>query len=318
MLRLRGYSEIADSLGLDSVFLTVTAPGCFHAVLSNGYKNPNFNGATPRGAQEYLTRLWSIVRALWHSAGLRFFGFRIAEPHHDGTPHWHILLFGDADSLRAGVDILRREAMRAEPEELVSHSARDARFDVVWLDHARRAVAYIAKYVSKNIDGAAVVVDFENGDDARVTAKAVDAWASVWGIRQFQQIGSVSVTVYRELRRMVRAELLAGDDPELLRQIAAAADAGDWARFVELMGGALVSRKDQPVRALHVLADKENQYGEQFKRLRGIIMGAVSKITRIHTWTVGRVAVGSVAGSGAGTAPPWSCVNNCNSGVGYG
>lgn len=287
MVRMRGFEEIAREMELTGLFLTLTAPSAYHARLHHGPLNPKYNGATPDTVQRYLSKVWSKIRARWAKAGIKAFGFRVAEPHHDGTPHWHMLLFFSPPDAGLAWEIFRAEALREDGDE---DGAQEHRAQREIMDPERSATGYIAKYISKNIDAHGVELDEEGECLASEGAGRARAWASMWGIKQFQQIGAVSVTVWRELRR--RREPLEEWEPEGAEEIRAACDKGDWRRFVELMGGPTVAREEMTLRPFHFEGGKSSRYGDEIRRLLGVVMRNVSRYinTRQHVWTIRRGA----------------------------
>ncbi|MBJ2555089.1 replication endonuclease, partial [Salmonella enterica subsp. enterica serovar Bareilly] len=265
---------------------TITAPSRFHAVHSKGGFVSQWDGSTPQDTQRYLCGVWAKARAAISRAGIHVFGFRVVEPHHDGTPHWHMLLFmrpQDVDTVR---DILCYHARITDSEELQTPNALKARFHVEAIDPAKgSATGYIAKYISKNIDGFALdgEQDEETGENLRDMAKSVSAWASRWRIRQFQQIGGAPVTVWRELRRL-RDQVLTD---RRMDAVLAAADVGDWAAYTQAQGGALVARRDLVVRLVYEITEQGNEYAEDVQRVQGVYSPLVpdSEVcTRLVKW----------------------------------
>lgn len=241
MCRVRGFEEFADSAGHVALFWTLTTPSRFHAQLHHGRENPNWSAerARVRDAQGWLCATWARARAKLHRMGVVFYGVRVAEPHHDGTPHWHALIWVPPHQ----AETVRRE-IRALwlTDDGDAPGAQDRRTTCIDIDRSKgSAVGYIAKYIAKNVDGAGAAGDAisdETGekvgayDNPKSDVHRVAAWASVHGIRQFQQMGGPPVGLWRELRRL--------RDPvasALLESIRAPADGGKWCDFIGSLGG---------------------------------------------------------------------------------
>lgn len=319
MVRSRGFEEMAAYMGHKAVFLTITAPSRFHRFGADGKPNPKWTGATPKDAQNYLCSLWAKIRAEWKRQGIYPYSFRVAEPHHDGCPHWHLLLFVPPQQL--GWFVPRRHVANRNDSGcgLVgvagSYALEDSpgeagairhRFTVKHIDPTKgSATGYIAKYICKNIDGLTdggedMGLDFASGTKASVASRRVRTWASTWGIRQFQQVGGPSVTVWRELRRLAKDAQEPVLQIDLFEGPRAAADRGLWALFWMLQGGPDVPRSELTLKPMYESVGV-GKYGDEVLQIRGVLgfdleapEVTLPLTTRFHTWVIQRAGLAEV------------------------
>jgi hypothetical protein len=323
MARISGFEDYAKKrpfavdpfngeLEYMGLFVTLTTPSKYHPCLlrknskDKKYAVPNrkYQGFTPKEANDYLCDVWAKTRAEWARCDINPFGFRMVEPHHDGTPHWHAILFIPAHKMKEAKRVLTHYALLEDGDE---PGALENRVKLVDIDpNLGTGAGYCAKYVSKNIDGFGLDADLY-GRDAIRSAMRIEAWATTWGIRQFQQIGGASVTVWREARR-VKEEKVSVFMDEHTWAIIDAADAGDWELYTDLMGGAICPRAERPLRPMMIEKLEPNQYGEFVEFLAGLLPALGSGIpTRLESWTIRPVSNASTkicAAPAAANAPP--------------
>lgn len=305
MTRIKGCDAVAAENGDACEFWTLTAPSRFHAQRIVGDRaiiNTSFSGATPKEGQKYLSKVWARARAAWKRRGLAVFGLRTAEPHHDATPHWHLICYGPADDLRLARQLLRRYAMQDCGWE---DGAKKHRFTWLPLKGGRGGANYAAKYVSKNIDGKGLAEDIDREGQKKISAsvKRVDAWASIWGIRQFQFFGCPAISGWRVLRRFRGPVGVVGSRLEEARRCADDSDFAGYWRAAVAGGLSLIYRA----------AEGLTQYGDAAaSKIVGVAEGARRALLPVKVWAIKWGAEVKKGGFGL----PRSCVNNCT-GVGF-
>jgi hypothetical protein len=341
MTRIRGCEEIAEECGHVGLFLTLTLPSRFHATLMDGRRNPKHDGSTPRDGQQWLCLLWGRARAKLARMGVGVYGFRVAEPHHDGCVHWHALLWAESEADAETVERViwhlwlsddGRWATPSVPEK----GALKYRVNCKRMERGG-AAGYIAKYIAKNIDDHGIESHLDDyaegpigpdllGDLEIKPSMRVEAWAATWGVRQFQPIGQPPVGVWRELRRIKESEARkAGFNGMVHRAWLAAQRVGgvlaDWGRYVKAQGGLMRGRRCNILVRSHMV-EGDGLYGRALRRLP---LGVALNVRGSHTvWSnrrlwkpvemsaavasrAQRAATALAARSGA----PRTGVNNC-------
>jgi hypothetical protein len=302
MTRLAGSDRYAQKHGYIASFHTITCPSRFHARHhKSGKFNNTFIKTTPRQAQHYLVKLWARARASLKYHDLPVFGVRVAEPHHDGTPHWHVLLWHRREHYQHIKQVLRAYALADTPDE---KGARKRRYTAKLLtDPCGSPVAYVAKYIAKGLDGYRVQ-GYDEDKEERYTddssAERVDAWASCWGIRQYQTIGMPPISQWRELRRLTQEMCKS----PLVDIAAEAANNAKFETYIEVQGlfskppsGWPVALHKEPVEGLTRYLEPRPD------RITGLVDDCAVTVTRPIIWKIGF--------SSRASARPWTRFNNC-------
>lgn len=336
MKRIRGIEEWAEEIGFSAVFITVTAPAKFHA------NSGNWNGSTPKDTNAYLVDTWAKARAKLKRLDAKYFGVRVSEPHQDATPHWHMMLFAPKQDLKAICRCIRWYFCQEDISELMdrfkkrkelrkkwrkarskwghnkklglktkeprrSYMPFQPRFDAEYIDTSKgSASAYIAKYISKNINGFEVadLIDSETGKTLGDGVMNVKTWASVWNIRQFQFQGCDPITSYREIRRV--REAFTEEHQKELEQLRVAAESNDFVNFIRAL-------RTMTTEIKYEVTPYGNEYGEAVKRITGLQAEKGFALTRPHKWEMRRNAVKSGAARQSRT-----CGVNCTGSNGAG
>ena len=324
MACVKGLELIAEMRGECAVFYTITCPSRFHATLNNGRPNPKWTSTTVRQSSDYLVNMFAAFRKAMYKAGLRWYGVRVAEPHHDGTVHWHLLCFMRKKDRKSITALLRKFAIREDREELGTNTGPRFKSELI---NPRKGTptSYIAKYISKNIDGRGLAQEIskETGRSLRDNAENVNAWASLHRVQQFRFFGIPGRQAYRELRLLAgQAARVQGDKkagaPVLenprLDAVLAAADAGCFATYIMKQGGVLVPRKHHLVRTAYELNEEPSAYGDHGVRIYGIWSPIIEGRICTHAvkWKMVRKAVDlQEATADQGASAPWTRGNNC-------
>lgn len=145
--RVNTLTTIAKQRELKPLFMTLTLPSEFHkykTLQRNGIKdklvpNPKYNSIPAKEAVKILTKMFAKLR---HDRSLKELSkeqriyFRVNEPHKDGTPHTHILMFVPAD---------RVERVKKAFRRLFDECANDIQ------DNIENATSYVMKYINKTL-----------------------------------------------------------------------------------------------------------------------------------------------------------------------
>lgn len=268
MTRITGFEELANEYGHKAVFVTVTCPSRMHAVTANGKQNPKYDGTKPDEAQKYLVECWARSRAKLARLGVKFYGLRVAEPHHDATPHWHMILFyRDADKNNL-VDAISTHFLADSWQE---KGALENRVKFVHINPMKgTAAGYVVKYVCKNLGGLDDELSDEGNLNSKDAAGRVEAWATTWRIRQFQQVGGHSVSVWRELRR-VAVDVAIDAGRQIFTGWQACQKQSDvkasYAKFIRAMGGLERSPKQSLIQLDDDYITRRGRYGETIGRV---------------------------------------------------
>ena len=186
--RVNTLEAIAKQRDLKPIFMTLTLPSEYHkhkmTKSGKAIKNLKYNGVPPKESVKLLTKMFAKLR---HDRSLKELKkeeriyFRVNEPHQDGTPHTHILMFVPIDKI---------EKIKNAYQRLFNNQAND--FQIVTND-IKNSVAYVMKYINK-------VLPLSNKKNLTEKEKYLNAWYTKHRIVRFNASKTLApLSLYRLL-----------------------------------------------------------------------------------------------------------------------
>ncbi|RDV24424.1 hypothetical protein DXV75_14510 [Alteromonas aestuariivivens] len=270
---------IAEENGMEWIFLTGTCPPEMHPNPTIGRNN--YDETELHNACKWLGDQWKKFRAGLSKNNISMsestcFGLRTLEPHRDGCPHIHALVFIKKEYIPiVTAEFIKRFDNSQEffcdgkaiKDKKAKFSTLVKKIDEVeqikcrkgaWVvkngrmsgtDGAASPSSYINKYITKHLSS-------KQGD----TAVRVRSWLRVLGVRSYSKFGmSANLTLWKDLRR-IKNNPLPSNEKKLMDEI-----------FCHpLMSVSLIEMNKKQSCFKYIYEEKISQFGEKYMKKVGV------------------------------------------------
>ena len=229
----RGMDELAERQKLIPIMLTLTLPPEWHPAPAVGRRTWTVERG-PQDTDDELRRRWMIFRARASKSGVALLGLRVWEPHRDGCPHAHALLYVRPDQVATIDAILQAVCPEPVPGQRVASK-------LVVIDRTKsKGSSYVMKYLRKTLAPRPTGADAEpgTGDDDHLHGDHHDrtrATASERGWRRYATLGTHGVQRVWQCLATASESAMTDAPPRAVLTHAHIA-AGRWADALEVMG----------------------------------------------------------------------------------
>ena len=226
-MQIKAMEQKAQREGKRWMFITLTCPPRMHPNPTVGKRS--YDGTSIEEAKKYLNKRWNSATRHLNRRGIELakgdvYGFKVIEPHMDGCPHLHVLLFVNeeqvrpimeecfkafdyinaltkngrrtekyVEKMRKSESRLRGKFAKAKTQSVtitLNRTEEKAAFDNgKTIKNSASAATYISKYLLKTFEVSGV----EKNSVELKEMRAVDSWRACANARAFSSIGMKGV-----------------------------------------------------------------------------------------------------------------------------
>lgn len=335
MKRISGLEDYAEEMQLQGLFFTLTAPSKYHP------KSKHWNGCTPKQTQKYLVDTWGKARAAIKRLDIKYFGVRVAEPHKDACPHWHMLIWCEPSQAKQLSRVVKKYFCAEDKHELIARFKNRKELRRQYRKK-RQMYGYFKKLGQKvkapaksywpsgprfTVEAIETTPRDENGHRkggaAAYIAKYIAKNINARGVESLicEETGKVVADIINHVQAWkrtwgIRQFQFQGCDPiTVYRELRRVRQSIEAQQIEKVRQGAESERFVDFIKAMdgvncglaYEVEPMANQYGEAAKRVKGVTVENVTAWTRVEKWQLRRKACSSVGAADLS----WTSGNNC-------
>lgn len=290
---LHALQQLAEEDGMSGLFITLTLPGEYHANPEYKQTDHEWNGTLPKEAMNNLGSKWKKVQDRLQRNEIPYLFCKVPEPHKDGCPHLHILLYALLEDI-ATVEQLFIDQIENENSYIIIKQnfkyKKGYELTIKEFNNSQqekdnpnkcKPANYMLKYLKKTIIN----------EEADNIATCVDAWRSTWSIYSITIGGSRIVNGsfgrYQKFNRMHERPAEPGDPNDITWRLWLLARSGNLLEFIKLER---IQTNIKPITRQEQEPDtepKRNRYGETVTEYIGHLYNGTKQIIwKLHSWKI--------------------------------